>query len=167
MQTEFSFEVNRKPVPDMLLLLLIFGGFLLVTALMELSEFDVGFAIAAFVFWALFEIPLAWWLGESRVVTAAFMEEGLVLKYWNRKNTDIRKTVEIPYFRIKEVGKYMFFDRFNQEKGMYKVFIKQKQGGKKYVLTTPYKDYDKHPDFSESTLAPFYRECKRRGIKCC
>ncbi len=170
---KISLKVDRKPIPDVVLFcisLVIMMGIIFPNFLQDTVISEDFMILMTVVVWLLLELPLCKWLGDKKTVMVIFLEDSLILEYWNRNNTKIRRRAEIPYSRIKEVGKIMIIDRFHDEKGYYKVFIKQKQGWRKYlkyVLRSPEEEYEKHLDFDASSLASFYRECKQRGIKCC
>lgn len=69
------------------------------------------------------------------------------------------------YKDITEVQKIMITDRLHEEKGYYRVRVKNM--GRSYTLYSTEKEYDKHLDFEHVELSEVYFEFKRRGIKCC
>ena len=98
----------------------------------------------------------------EREIHAEFGEEAVTLAYAN-------KSLRIPYNQIKEVGKVMtwpsYESRYEMEKGAYTVTIRTRW--RRYVFSTPEKDYEQHLDFEETDLYQFYREFGRNGVKLC
>lgn len=113
-------------------------------------------------------ISLIVWIGVECVVNLVTDAEREVYADFDEKEVTLRyskKSWQIPYDQIKEVGKVMVLTQYEMEKGNYTVFVRTRW--RRYVFSTPEKDYEKHLDFEETDLYRFYREFGRHGVKLC
>lgn len=92
----------------------------------------------------------------TEILTATFEKDKVIFQTTKSKR-------EIPYNKIKTVQMKMIINRYQMNKGYYKLTVKVK--GRNYIMFSG-EDADKKLDFVQTEINNIYKEFKRRGVKC-
>lgn len=93
----------------------------------------------------------------TEILDANFTEEEVTFRRGHRER-------KIRYQDIREVEKMMIINRYQSEKGYYRVKVKLRSGC--YMMYSG-EEKGRNLDFSEVEISNIYTEFGRRGVKCC